>query len=74
MAKKRYDPLWEVVNEKVALQGGETEVDAICPWCRVIVHLGLQAMPGQVYECGLCGGVSEVVEEEGVPALRPVTQ
>ena len=60
MAKKKYDPLWELVGEKAPLQGGEPDIDAVCPWCRVTVHLGKEASPGRVYECGLCGGVSEV--------------
>ncbi|MFH1834459.1 MAG: hypothetical protein ABH877_05490 [bacterium] len=69
MAKKRYDPLWEIVDERVALQGMEPDVDAFCPHCRVIVHLGLVARPGEKYECGLCGGVSQVVVNQDGPTL-----
>lgn len=72
MAKKKYDPLWEIVDERVPLQGAEPEVDAVCPWCRVIVCLGGEATPGETYECGLCGGVSQVVEEQEALALRRV--
>ena len=63
MAKKRYDPLWELVHEKVALQGQEADVDVACPHCHVTVHLGLGAAPGERYACGLCGGVSRVAED-----------
>lgn len=62
MAKKRYDPLWEIVDEKVALQGQEPDVDVRCPHCNVTVHLGSAAKAGKRYACGLCGGVSEVAE------------
>ena len=72
MAKKQYDPLWEIVDEKVALQGGEPDIDAVCPWCHVIVHLGKESAAGRTYECGLCGGLSEVVEEAGSPGLKRV--
>jgi hypothetical protein len=72
MAKKKYDPLWQIVDEKVALQGGEPDVDARCPHCHVVVHVGLAGKVGERYECGLCGGVSVLAEEEGSPILRPV--
>ncbi len=72
MAKKKYDPLWEIVDEKVPLQGTEPDVDAVCPWCRVTVRLGSGAAPGNTYACGLCGGVSEVVAGTDGPALRGV--
>lgn len=61
MAKKRYDPLWEIVGEKVALQGREPDIDVPCPHCNVVVHLGNEAKAGERYVCGLCGGESEVV-------------
>jgi ribosomal protein S27AE len=70
VAKKKYDPLWEIVDEKVALQGAEPDVDALCPSCHVTVHLGLGAKAGERYECGLCGGVSEVIEEQPGVALK----
>ena len=65
MAKKRYDPLWEVVDEQVALQGAEEDIDANCPYCHVTVHVGLKARAGECYECGLCGGVSLLSHEAG---------
>jgi hypothetical protein len=72
VAKKKYDPLWQIVDEKVALQGGEPDVDARCPYCHVAVHVGLAGKVGERYECGLCGGVSVLAEEEGRPTLRPI--
>jgi hypothetical protein len=65
VAKKRYDPLWELVDEQVALQGAEEDVDAKCPYCHVNLHVGLRAETGERYECGLCGGVSLLAEEAG---------
>jgi ribosomal protein S27AE len=70
VAKKKYDPLWEIVDEKVALQGAEPDVDAQCPSCHVTVHLGLGAKAGERYECGLCGGVSQVTAEQAGVALK----
>ena len=72
MAKKRYDPLWELVGEKIALQGQAPDVDVVCPHCHVTVHLGEAAQPGQRYACGLCGGLSEVVEQAGSRRLEAV--
>ena len=72
MAKKKYDPLWEVVGEKVPLQGREPDVDVQCPHCGVTVHLGSAATTAERYACGLCGGVSEVVGGAGGARLRPV--
>lgn len=72
MAKKKYDPLWEIVDEKVALQGQEPDVDAFCPHCHVAVHLGTAAKVGEHYACGLCGGVSEVAEGPAGLVLNPV--
>ena len=72
MAKKKYDPLWEVVDEKVTLQGAEPDVDGRCPYCHVIVHLGLGTKAGERYECGLCGGVSQVVHDREGTALERV--
>lgn len=62
MAKKKFDPLWELVDEKIALQGQEPDVDLPCPHCHVLLHLGVAAEAGQRVTCGLCGGVSHVVE------------
>ena len=74
MPSKKYDPLWEIIGEKVALQGLEPEVDDRCPHCHVTVHVGLKAKAGELYECGLCGGLVELVEEEGALRLVPVPQ
>lgn len=72
MSGKKYDPLWEIVDEKVALQGVEPDIDASCPHCYVGVHVGLEAKPGERFACGLCGGVSEVWLESGITRLRKV--
>jgi hypothetical protein len=69
VAEKRYDPLWKIVGEEVALQGREPDVDARCPRCHVVVHLGLKATAGERYECGLCSEVSLLSEEGGVLTL-----
>lgn len=64
---KKYDPLWEIVDEKVALQGQEPDVDTFCPHCHVLVQLGATAGVGERFACGLCGGVSTVtVVPEGL--------
>jgi hypothetical protein len=65
VSRKKYDPLWEIVGEKIALQGSEPDFDARCPYCHVVVHLGRAAKAGDRYECGLCGGLSEATEEQG---------
>lgn len=72
MSKKKYDPLWEIVDEKVALQGAEPDLDARCPYCHVVVHIGLEAQVGGRYECGLCGGTSLLTEEQGTHTLKRV--
>lgn len=72
MAKKKYDPLWEIVNEKVALQGQERHVDVPCPHCHVTVQLGPGIKVGDRFACGLCGGISEVKDEPTGLALMPV--
>lgn len=72
MGKKKYDPLWGIVGEKVALQGAEPDVDCSCPHCHVVVHLSLEAKTGERYACGLCGGISEVVERTERATLAPV--
>ena len=72
MAKKKYDPLWEVVGEKNALQGQETDVDAHCPYCHVNLHLGAKPEAGIRVACGLCGGVSTIVIEGGTVSLAAV--
>jgi hypothetical protein len=73
LRKKKHDPLWKIVNEKIALQGGEPDVDVTCPYCHVIVHLGSAVEDKDRYVCGLCGGLSEVVEgEAGELGLKPL--
>ena len=69
MAKKRFDPLWEIVDEQIALQGREADVDLPCPHCHVLLHLGSVAQTGQRVTCGLCGGSSEVVQGPEGPRL-----
>ncbi|OFW60572.1 MAG: hypothetical protein A2133_11980 [Actinobacteria bacterium RBG_16_64_13] len=72
MAKKKFDPLWEIVDEKVALQGAEPDVDVPCPHCNVTVHLGSAVKAGERFACGLCGGVSEVLPASAGAGLKPV--
>ena len=73
MAKKKYDPLWEIIGEKSALQGQEPDVDAHCPYCHVNLHLGAEPKAGARVACGLCGGVSTiVVAENGSVSLAAV--
>lgn len=66
MAGKKFDPLWEIVDEKIALQGAEPDIDALCPYCHVSVHLGAGVLGGARVTCGLCGGSSEVVQSGDV--------
>jgi len=72
VAKKKYDPLWEVAGEKVALQGQGPDVDVVCPHCNVKVHVPATAGPGDRFACGLCGGISEVVSSPAGIRLEPV--
>lgn len=60
--KKRYDPLWEVVDEKVSLQGSEKSQTVVCPRCHVRVELPARARAGTRFRCGLCGTLCEVAE------------
>jgi hypothetical protein len=69
VGKKRFDPLWEIVDEKVALKGHETCIDAVCPHCRVNVDVPPEAVAGERVLCGLCGKVSQVIEGARGPAL-----
>lgn len=69
MARKKYDPLWELIDEKVPLQGAEPDLDAVCPYCSVRVHIGREAAKG-LYVCGLCGGVSELTTSDVGPVLQ----
>jgi hypothetical protein len=70
VAGKKYDPLWELVDEKVALQGQEPEVQAHCPHCNVNLTLGPAVVEGTRVACGLCGGASKVVLQNGVATLQ----
>ncbi len=72
MQKKTYDPLWEIVDEKVALQGTEPELLGHCPHCNVTLRLSPEAQAGERYECGLCGGFSEVEKKNDGITLKPV--
>ncbi len=74
MAKKKYDPLWEIIDEKIALQDQEPDIDVPCPHCHVPLHLGTAARQGQRVTCGLCGGVSQVVDGPEGPGLRAIGQ
>jgi Zn finger protein HypA/HybF involved in hydrogenase expression len=69
---KKYDPLWEIVDEKVALQGQESDVDVACPHCHVVVHLGNTAAVGERFACGLCAGTSVAISAGGSLALQKV--
>jgi hypothetical protein len=70
VAKKKFDPLWEIVDEKRALQDVEPKVDLTCPHCHVPLELGSVARRGATVACGLCGGRSQVVETPEGPALK----
>jgi ribosomal protein S27AE len=72
VAKKKYDPLWEIVHEKVALQCQGPDVNVPCPHCNVTVHLKEDVRARERFACGLCGGVSEVVAGSEGPGLRAV--
>lgn len=65
MSSKKFDPLWEIVDEKVALQEQEPDIDVPCPYCSVPLHLGAAPQPGAKVTCGLCGGGSQVVQTAG---------
>jgi hypothetical protein len=73
VGSKKYDPLWELVGEKVVLQGQEPEVGAHCPHCNVNLHLGPTIENGKRIACGLCGGVSTVAAQGGGATLRVVS-
>lgn len=62
---KKYDPLWELVGEKRALLGVEEDVDARCPVCHVVLHIGAGAQAGEPRECGLCGAELRISLEGG---------
>ena len=67
--KKRYDPLWEIVGEKVGLQGEEVARDVCCPRCRVVLGVPIDTRAGTVFSCGLCGATIEVVDTPGETGL-----
>lgn len=67
--KKKYDPLWEVVDEKVALQGQEARSSLCCPHCHVSVDSWEQAKIGESFRCGLCGTPCEVAHGSGESEL-----
>ena len=62
--KKRYDPLWEIVGEKVRLQGEGATRTTRCPRCHVAVDLGAEAKTGECFRCGLCGTLCETVADQ----------
>ena len=71
--KKRYDPLWQIVDEKVALQGSECEAPVECPSCHVSLVLSGDIEGGRRFRCGLCGALCEVEqlpEEPGISVLQ----
>jgi hypothetical protein len=70
VAAKKFDPLWEIIDEKRALQGVEPVVDLTCPHCHVPLDLGAVAGKGQAIRCGLCGGSSNLVQTPKGPALE----
>jgi hypothetical protein len=72
VAKKKFDPLWELVDEKIALQNAAPDIDLPCPRCHVLLHVGDAVPDGQKVTCGLCGGISRVVEGPEGPYLEPV--
>jgi hypothetical protein len=68
---QKYDPLWELAGQKVALQGTLEDVDSRCPSCHVVVHLGLDVHPGEKVECGLCGAPLEITADGRSVELAP---
>ena len=67
--KKRYDPLWEIVGEKVGLQGEEVARDVCCPRCRVALGVPIDTKAGTVFSCGLCGATIEIVDASSKTGL-----
>jgi len=60
---KKYDPMWEILGEEVPLQGVGEDVDARCPVCHVVLHVG-DAEAGGEWECGLCGSELKLVRSD----------
>ena len=67
--KKRYDPLWEIVGEKVGLQGEEVAKDVSCPRCQVVLGVPVDTGVGTVFCCGLCGATVKIVDASGDKGL-----
>ncbi len=61
--KKRFDPLWEIVDEKVSLQGSEGTKTIKCPQCHVTLDLPARVRSGDPFHCGLCGARCELSAE-----------
>jgi hypothetical protein len=57
---KKYDPLWEIVDERISLQGVEAARTVMCPECHVAMDLPVSAQVGTQFRCGLCGVLCEV--------------
>ena len=71
---KKFDPLWELVGEELPLQGAFDDVDALCPYCHVKLHVGTGVEPGSRFTCGLCGTEVEVDTTSGQATLTRVTE
>ena len=61
--KKKYDPLWEIVDEKVNLQGSQSTRTVVCPGCHIAVDLPERVQVGERFRCGLCGALCEVASD-----------
>ena len=66
LKRKRYDPLWEIVGEKIYLQGFQVAEGVPCPNCHVKVQLPEDPGRGERYRCGLCGALFELVQPVSV--------
>lgn len=66
LRRKRYDPLWEIVGEKISLQGFQVAEGVSCPNCHVKVQLPEDPARGERYRCGLCGALFELVRPGSV--------
>jgi hypothetical protein len=68
---KKYDPLWELVGDKVELQGVGEDLDVRCPECHTILHVGPELASGDAVECGLCGAALTIERQAGTALLKP---